>query len=234
MEAHIALMHTRPQPGARSLSTCADHTAPSAELPLQQTQICAPNPDALPPEARLLSLTPCTSLLQALLRRLSAKWTASEHSAAPPSASAADVPALLRHLRIASKNPATERYPTRVFMCAYMVLRHPEVVFSQLGDRERSLAASAAHLVAAFEALLHRVLEVQQSFRPDQASRPASAASAGLSSEASTGPEATFSLLLGAWDQAWGLYLEQFTAWKSTDAANLEVGDGTCGAAWVA
>ena len=159
--------------------------------------------------------------MQALLRRLSAKWTAAIGSSSAEAASA-DIPGLLRQLRIAPRNPALERYPTRVFMCAYMVLRHPEVVFSRLGDGERSLAAAAQHLVAAFEAVLHRVLEVQSL-------RPASAASTepsegGLASEASTGPEATFGLLLGAWDQAWGLYLQQFAAWKSTDAANLEVG----------
>ena len=159
--------------------------------------------------------------MQALLRRLSAKWTAAIGSTCADPASS-QIPGLLRQLRMAPRNPALERYPTRVFMCAYMVLRHPEVVFSQLGDRERSLAAAAEHLVAAFEAVLHRVLEVQRL-------RPASAASTnqsegGLASEASTGPEATFGLLLGAWDRAWGLYLHQFAAWKSTDAANLEVG----------
>ena len=166
--------------------------------------------------------------MQALLRRLSAKWTATIGSTSPD-ASPVDVPALLRHLRISPKNPATERYPTRVFMCAYMVLRHPEVVFSQMGDRERSLASAAGHMIAGFEAVLHRVLEVQQGLRPASAASTAVSmeqSEGGLSSlmsEASTGPEATFSLLLAAWDQGWGFYLEQFAAWKSTDAANLEV-----------
>ena len=45
-----------------------------------------------------------------------------------------------------------------------------------------------------------------------------------VQAEPSTGPATTFALLLAAWDSAWGLYLEQFVAWKLADSATLEVG----------
>eukprot|EP00879_Flechtneria_rotunda_P013903 GHRR01014520.1.p1 GENE.GHRR01014520.1~~GHRR01014520.1.p1 ORF type:complete len:850 (+),score=337.18 GHRR01014520.1:158-2707(+) len=47
-----------------------------------------------------------------------------------------------------------ERYPVRVMLCAYMIRKHPEVVFSTVGDVEARLSAAAARLLNAFEALL--------------------------------------------------------------------------------
>ena len=49
-----------------------------------------------------------------------------------------------------------------------------------------------------------------------------------MQAEPSTGPAGTFALLLAAWDSAWGLYLEQFVAWKLADSASLEV----CNSCW--
>ena len=46
---------------------------------------------------------------------------------------------------------------------SYMVTRHPEVVFSQMGEREAALNAASEAMIGAFEAVLHRVLEVQRS-----------------------------------------------------------------------
>ena len=52
---------------------------------------------------------------------------------------------------------------------SYMVTRHPEVVFSQMGQREAALTTASQCMLDAFEAVLHRVLEVQRS-RPTTAS----------------------------------------------------------------
>lgn len=54
---------------------------------------------------------------------------------------------------------APERYPPRVFLCAYMILTHPRVVFNTMGEREARLTAAAKEMVAAFEELLARVLQ---------------------------------------------------------------------------
>lgn len=78
----------------------------------------------------------------ALLRRLAAKREAACKRF--PATATTDVAPLLK--RLASRSPTKangppgaaplERYPLRVFMCAFMVLKHPEVVFSKQGDRE--------------------------------------------------------------------------------------------------
>ena len=49
-----------------------------------------------------------------------------------------------------------------------MVTRHPEVVFSQMGEREVALTAASRSMLFAFDAVLQRVLEVHSS-RPTTA-----------------------------------------------------------------
>ena len=55
-----------------------------------------------------------------------------------------------------------ERYPARVFLCAYMVLSHPQVVFNSQGELEDMLAAAGNTMIAAFEALLEHLAEPMQ------------------------------------------------------------------------
>ena len=55
-----------------------------------------------------------------------------------------------------------ERYPARVFLCAYMVLSHPQVVFNSQGELEDMLAAAGNTMIAAFEALLENLAEPMQ------------------------------------------------------------------------
>ena len=55
-----------------------------------------------------------------------------------------------------------ERYPARVFLCAYMVLSHPQVVFNSQGELEDMLAAAGSTMIAAFEALLEQLAEPMQ------------------------------------------------------------------------
>eukprot|EP00850_Spirogloea_muscicola_P019511 SM000192S04906 [mRNA] locus=s192:176693:182820:+ [translate_table: standard] len=51
-----------------------------------------------------------------------------------------------------------ERYPARIFLCSYMVLSQPAVVFNQHGVHEEALTAAAGTLVPAFEELLAAIL----------------------------------------------------------------------------
>ncbi|CAI5463709.1 unnamed protein product, partial [Closterium sp. Yama58-4] len=51
------------------------------------------------------------------------------------------------------------RYPPRVFLCAYMIVLHPDAVLSCLtGEREAALRVAAAALVSAFEGLVRFLL----------------------------------------------------------------------------
>lgn len=161
----------------------------------------------------------------ALLRRFAAKREAACARTAPGATT--DVTPLLKRLATRSPTkpngqppPPLERYPLRVFMCAFMILKHPEVVFSKQGDRESSLVATAKDMVAAFEVVLHRLVTPAASSISRQNS-------VGMSSEisGSTSSEEGRAVgeLLSAWDAAWVPYLEQFVAWKCADAATLEV-----------
>lgn len=60
--------------------------------------------------------------------------------------------------RLFPRATGVERYPARVFLCAYMLLAHPEVVFNRQGEREEALTAAASELVTATEALLYRLV----------------------------------------------------------------------------
>ncbi|MCL7025602.1 hypothetical protein MKW94_028977 [Papaver nudicaule] len=93
------------------------------------------------------------------------------------------------------------RYPVRVVLCAYMILGHPDVVFSGRGERELLLAESAAKFVQELEMLIKVVLDGQTK-------------SASMSQ--------TFKSQLEAFDAAWCAYLYRFVVWKVKDARSLE------------
>lgn len=94
--------------------------------------------------------------MQALLKRLEAKLIAKGN--------VADLTPLMKRLfpKTAKAGGALERYPARVFLCAYMVLSHPQVVFNTQGDLEDMLAAAGKTMIAAFEALLQQLAEPMQ------------------------------------------------------------------------
>ena len=104
-----------------------------------------------------------------------------------------------------------DRYPVRVFLCAYMILGHPDAVFSARGEREVRLSEAALKLIPEFEALVSTILVGPQSSRPS---------SPGLTD----GDKATrpFSVLLADFDAAWCSYLYHFVVWKVPDARSLE------------
>ena len=107
--------------------------------------------DAFEQFARALQSPATLQAAAALLRRLVQKLGARAQ------VSSAGVEPLLR--RLFPKAAAPDRFPSRVFLCAFMILKHPQVVFNQKGEREDALSAAAADMVAAFEALLQRLLE---------------------------------------------------------------------------
>eukprot|EP00897_Mesotaenium_endlicherianum_P000360 jgi/Mesen1/10324/ME000797S09806 len=68
---------------------------------------------------------------------------------------------------------AADRYPARVLLCAYMILTHPDEIFSRRGPLEKALADSAARLVPEFEVLVHTLLAAAQpAARPSLSPRP--------------------------------------------------------------
>ncbi|KAK9841976.1 hypothetical protein WJX81_002286 [Elliptochloris bilobata] len=117
---------------------------------------------------------------------------------APDVGPGSDVAGLLARLFPRAPAAATERYPPRVFLSAYMLLAHPKVVFSRRGEREAALAAAAADMLTAFHTLL---------------------AVAGWAGERLGGDRRG---ALCEWDRAWVAFLEHFVAWKCADAASLE------------
>ncbi|KAG7977723.1 hypothetical protein I3843_05G045700 [Carya illinoinensis] len=101
------------------------------------------------------------------------------------------------------------RYPVRVVLCAYMILGHPDAVFSDQGEREIALAKSAEDVIREFEILIKIVLEGPvQSFDEE--------------SDVKLQKCWTFRSQLQAFDKAWCSYLNCFVVWKVKDAQLLE------------
>ncbi|CAN4110680.1 unnamed protein product [Withania somnifera] len=101
------------------------------------------------------------------------------------------------------------RYPVRVVLCAYMVLGHPDAVFSGKGRREIALAKSAEKFVKEFELLVRIILNgaIQTS---------------GGDSDCGVTRRRTFRAQLTEFDSAWCSYLNSFVVWKVRDAESLE------------
>lgn len=141
-----------------------------------------------------------------------------------------------------------DRYPARVFLTAWMVVKYPEVVFNAVGAREQRLADHAAQLVTVFEALLAQLVDVDGAAAADASADAAAAAAAALPPSpllsgmrlvrlglhGALGPGVpgggdgvasalgTTAALLLRFDEVWLQYLDQFVAWKTEDAASLE------------
>ncbi|KAK7302409.1 hypothetical protein RJT34_13297 [Clitoria ternatea] len=101
------------------------------------------------------------------------------------------------------------RYPVRIVLCAYMILGHPDAVFSGMGEREIALAKSAQEFVQMFELLIKVTLD-----GPIQSSDEGSVSAIMK--------RCTFRSQLTAFDKAWCSYLNCFVVWKVKDARSLE------------
>ncbi|XP_055829402.1 uncharacterized protein LOC129898763 isoform X2 [Solanum dulcamara] len=97
------------------------------------------------------------------------------------------------------------RYPARVVLCAYMILGHPESVFTEKGQSEIGLSESAGTFVKEFELLLKIVI-----------------GGSIKSTEVESPPQLAFSSQLKAFDKAWCSYLFHFVMWKVKDVKLLE------------
>ncbi|XP_059653509.1 uncharacterized protein LOC132300457 [Cornus florida] len=101
------------------------------------------------------------------------------------------------------------RYQVRVVLCAYMILGHPDAVFSGQGEREIALAKSAENFVREFEFLIKIILD-----GPIQSS--------GEEYDPALAKRWTFRSQLAAFDATWCSYLNSFVMWKVKDAESLE------------
>lgn len=112
--------------------------------------------------------------------------------------------------RETAKIPAKlSRYPVRVVLCAYMILSHPDAVFSGQGEREISLAKSAEEFIRELELLLKIILEGPLHSSDEE-------------SDSKLHTRWTFRSQLAAFDKAWCSYLNSFVVWKVKDAQLLE------------
>ena len=123
-----------------------------------------------------------------------------------------------------------DRYPARVFLCAYMILGQPEGVFSTGSEkRELALSEAAASLLPEFEALMGIILDGPNT-TPAGPSSPNDSPQKRSRSEwpSETGAPVPlpsfrpFAAQLAAFDAAWCTYLYHFVAWKEKDARVLE------------
>ncbi|KAJ0644932.1 putative T-complex 11 protein [Helianthus annuus] len=96
------------------------------------------------------------------------------------------------------------RYQVRIVLCAYMIVAHPDAVFSGQGERETALAESAKKFVHELELLINIILHGRC-----EDSEPVL-------------PKRTFRSQLSAFDSAWCAYLNSFVVWKVKDAESLE------------
>lgn len=125
----------------------------------------------------------------------------------------------------------TDRYPTRIFLSAYMLHAHPELILSGTSASEPRLQHCAFELLSAFESLLLCLLSpTAPNSRPESPDFTAvgvpteernpgvggptegcASAAAGLSKRA----------LVRAFDAHWRAFLEVFVDWKADDAAAI-------------
>lgn len=115
-----------------------------------------------------------------------------------------------------------ERYPARVFLCAYMIIGHPEAVFSSRGEHETALSEAALKLVPEFEKLVSIILDGPASMSATGPSSPSFADEKKANWDGECSGVKRFAAQLVEFDGAWCSYLFQFVAWKVQDARLLE------------
>ena len=172
----------------------------------------------------------------ALFRRLEQRRAARFGGAA----AAGGAQALLARLfpAAAASGRRIERYPPRVLLVAFMVRRHPEVVFNKVGDVEAHLSGAACSMLAALEALLAKVLEGAAGGSGGSgngsggfafATPPPSPGAAAPASVLSSSPATAFSPLRAS-AAAWRDVLDGDSA-SGSGTANGASADGTAAAA---
>lgn len=121
-----------------------------------------------------------------------------------------------------SEEKEMERYPARVFLCAYMIIGHSEAVFSTQGEREVVLSKCALKLLQEFEALVSIILNGPPSISQSRPESPNFTGERKVASDSENSPARPFASQLAEFDAAWCAYLYEFVAWKVQDAQLLE------------
>lgn len=137
---------------------------------------------------------------RALLRRLEATLSVLHGGSTP------DAAGLLRRLfpKTAAAGGPIDRYPPRIFLCAYMLLSHPETLLNGASEWEGRLLDTSKAMVRAFEALAALYAPADADGTP--AARPAGSVRERLKE----------------FDEVWVDFLEIFLTWKGEDAASIE------------
>ncbi|XP_068667233.1 uncharacterized protein [Aristolochia californica] len=138
--------------------------------------------------------------------------------------------------RMARKGPSNDskssqanklcRYPARLVLCAYMILGHPDAVFSGQGVRELALAEAALNFIRQFELLIMVILESSSSKSSMGSSRELSGSvmfeSNKIQKSSPLPSLRRFRSQLAVFDSTWCSYLYCFAVWKAKDARSLE------------
>ncbi|KAH8510274.1 hypothetical protein H0E87_007994 [Populus deltoides] len=185
--------------------------------------------------ARLIQLTGTLHTVEGLLDRLESRFRVSMAVAAMDHPSSSDnIDHLLKRVAIPKKRTPPRsctrsreakkvgasgeyarraakmsRYPVRIVLCAYMILGHPDAVFSGQGEREIALAKSAESFILEFELLIRIILDGPMHSSDEE-------------SESISQKRCTFRSQLAAFDKEWCTYLNCFVVWKVKDAQSLE------------
>ncbi|KAK6945625.1 T-complex 11 [Dillenia turbinata] len=185
--------------------------------------------------ARLIESTATIQTVKALLDRLESRFiVARNFSTADTSSSLVNIDHLLKRVATPNRRTAPKsrtrkseakspgsvnqiakvpqklpRYQVRVVLCAYMILGHPDAVFSGQGDRVTALAKAAEYFIREFELLMKIILEGPLQCSDEE-------------SNANFTRRCTFRSQLAAFDAAWCSYLNSFVVWKVKDARLLE------------
>lgn len=101
------------------------------------------------------------------------------------------------------------RYQPRIVLSAYMILGHPDAIFSGQGKRETTLTNTAKKFVQEFELLIDIIL-----------TGPTRSSGEDLSPRLTGVP--TFRSQLLVFDAAWCAFLNSFVVWKVKDVESLE------------
>lgn len=141
-----------------------------------------------------------------LLQRLEALARVLHHNSNP------DCSLLLRRLypKTARSGKRIERYPARIFLCAYMLMWQPDMLLTGTSEWDDRLKSTASALVKGFETLIVQYV---------------SEAADSSALEDSAVPESSVCSVRNAlkmFDEAWVDFLEIFVTWKGEDAASIE------------
>lgn len=126
---------------------------------------------------------------------------------------------------LSSATGKLSRYPVRAVLCAYMILGHPNAVFSEHGEREVALSKAAADLAREFELLIKVTLDGANSVlmsKHPSTDVPFHDLENHKQAAIQSPPEKTFRKQLSIFDAVWRSYLYCFVVWKVKDARLLE------------